>query len=154
MSDGNLAKYTDSAEESFRDQPEKQEFKPLPPGKYHLEIVEADKQESKAGQDMVKVQFCVASGKGEGRRVYKYYMLEGDPEMVRKNQGLLRQLVGFNGKDKLTSTDHLVGVHVIGTLKVEKGNDKYGPSNSLAWFDEYTGPVAEVAAESEVGSWF
>lgn len=47
-------------------------FDPIPDGKYVVRIIESEAGESKAGDPLIKINFEVAEGTYEGRRIYNY----------------------------------------------------------------------------------
>ena len=139
---------------------------PFPAGDYTLAAAMYEDTQSKAGNEMIKVEFNVVGPSYAGRKIGEYFVLNNQVGVSR-----LKGFIGATGQDvsQTLNTDMLraaMGKQFTGSVKVEAGKDGNGPSNKIAGFKAGAGPAqphsqteqpqqaqATPAAGLETASW-
>ena len=139
---------------------------PIPAGDYTLSAAMYEEQQSKAGNEMIKVEFNVVGPSYAGRKIWDYFVLNSQVGVSR-----LKGFIGATGQDvsHTLNTEMLraaMGKQFTGSVKVEAGKDGNGPSNKIAGFKAGAGPAqphsqteqpqqaqATPAAGLETASW-
>ena len=139
---------------------------PFPAGDYTLSAATYEDTQSKAGNDMIKIEFNVVGPSYAGRKIWEYFVLNNQVGVSR-----LKGFIGATGQDvsQTLNTDMLraaMGKQFTGSVKVEAGNNGNGPSNKIAGFKAGAGPAqphsqteqpqqaqATPAAGLETASW-
>ena len=121
---------------------------PFPAGDYTLSAAMYEEQQSKAGNDMIKVEFNVVGPSYAGRKIWEYFVLNNQVGVSR-----LKGFIGATGQDvsHTLNTEMLraaMGKQFTGSVKVEAGNNGNGPSNKIAGFKAGAGP-AQSHAQTE-----
>jgi hypothetical protein len=139
---------------------------PFPAGDYTLFGLTYEDTQSKAGNDMIKIEFNVVGPSYAGRKIWEYFVLNNQVGVSR-----LKGFIGATGQDvsHTLNTEMLraaMGKQFTGSVKVEAGNNGNGPSNKIAGFKAGAGPAqphsqteqpqqaqATPAAGLETASW-
>lgn len=163
---GNLSHLSGQIEHAVESDVPAGEFSPVPPADYHLEGIAADLKKSATGNQYVDVQFRIIGGRYDNRRIFEKFMLEGNERSVAISMRQLNDLAVFNGRNRLSDTSDIVGVHCVAAVYVEPGQDGYKDKNRAKKFRKYTGEVTAEktiaegsggtvnASEEEVKGWF
>jgi len=139
---------------------------PFPAGDYTLSAAMYEEQQSKAGNDMIKIEFNVVGPSYAGRKIWDYFVLNNQVGVSR-----LKGFIGATGQDvsQTLNTEMLraaMGKQFTASIKVEPGSGQYGPSNKIAGYKSGAGPAqphsqteqpqqaqATPAAGLETASW-
>ena len=106
--------------------PEEKDFKPVPKGVYESEIIDANAMQSKAGNDMLRLNFLVTSDKGNTTRIYDYIVI---PNTLFKLKSICRCLnMDFDGT---LDEKELIGQRLKVEVSIEKGKDGYKDRNKI-----------------------
>ena len=106
--------------------PEEKDFKPFPKGVYESEIIDADAMQSKAGNDMVRLNFVVTDDNGGTARIYDYIVI---PNTLFKLKSICRCLnMDFDGT---LDEKELIGQRLKVEVSIEKGKDGYKDRNKI-----------------------
>ena len=105
---------------------------PFPEGDYTLAAALYEEQTSKAGNEMIKIEFNVVGPTHAGRKVWDYFVLNQQVGLSR-----LKSFVGSTGQDasQVLNTDMLrsaMGKHFTASIKIEPGSGGYSDSNKIA----------------------
>ena len=113
-------------------------FEPLPAGDYRFVITESDvcRNKKDTGNYLKVVLTCVEEPYA-GRKVFDYLNFEHDNEKVAQiGQRQLAELCQACGMLQLEDTEELHDIEIIARLKVEEGNEQWGPSNKVKKYIE------------------
>ena len=131
------------------------DFQPVPPAKYHLEVVDAQLKTSKAGNAMLSMQYAVVGGQYANRRIFDIMMLAGSKQSVGISKNQLQVIkasidgVPWSKEIILGDTQELIGGHVIGTVYVEPAANGYSAKNRVRFLEVYDGTQAEPEDEQQ-----
>jgi hypothetical protein len=128
------------------DVPETNDYAPWEKGNYESEIIEADKMQSKAGNDMIRLNLVVTNDIGGTTRIYDYVVI---PNTLWKLKSLCRCFsIEFDGTlDEKT----LIGRRIEIQVDIDKGNEKYPPKNIVKKYIDGIGVQPKVEKQ-EVAS--
>ena len=114
------------------------DFEPLPAGDYNMMIIETDISENKKGTgSYLKVVLHCLDEEYAGRRVYEYINFVHQNEKVQTiGERQLAELCNACGVLELSDTQELHDIPLKARLKIEAGNEQFGPSNKVKKFME------------------
>ena len=121
---------------------------PFPAGDYTLAAALYEETTSKAGNEMIKIEFNVVGPTHAGRKVWDYFVLNQQVGLSR-----LKSFVGATGQDasQVLNTDMLrsaMGKQFTASIKVEAGSGQYSDSNKIATYKGGAG-AAQPRAQTE-----
>jgi len=121
---------------------------PFPEGDYTLAAALYEETTSKAGNEMIKIEFNVVGPTHAGRKVWDYFVLNQQVGLSR-----LKSFVGATGQDasQVLNTDMLrlaMGKQFTASIKVEAGSGAYSDSNKIASYKSGAG-AAQPRAQTE-----
>ena len=121
---------------------------PFPEGDYTMAAALFTEEMSKAGNEMIKIEFNVVGPTHAGRKIWDYFVLNNQVGLSR-----LKAFIGSTGQDASQSlnTDMLraaMGKQFTAAIKVEPGSGQYGPSNKIGGYKSGAGaPQAHAQTE-------
>ena len=89
----------------------KQDFSPIPDGKYNVVVAKADVKESKSGGHYLNVGYQITDGDFKGRMIFDIVNIaHSNPEVVRIGMERLATIAWATGheKDSVDDTDDLI----------------------------------------------
>ena len=112
---------------------------PFPEGDYTLAAALYEETMSKAGNEMIKIEFNVVGPTHAGRKLWDYFVLNQPVGLAR-----LKSFVGATGQDasQVLNTDMLrsaMGKQFTASIKVEAGSGEYKDSNKIASYKSGAG---------------
>ena len=137
-------------------------FEALPAGPYEVVVQDANKQTSKAGNDMIQVQVKVTGGPYVNRTLYSYFVFsQGSPKGMRMTLeriaafGLTRDYIAKNKPSISEIAELLVGLKATAIVAIQKDGE-YKGNNEIKSFRPLDGaapaaPAAPAAVESKPG---
>jgi hypothetical protein len=108
------------------------EYQPLPPGGYSVEVTNADVKTSNAGNAVLNVEFKVSEGQFEGRKVFDCFVINHPVGKKRLKTFLIAGQ--FPNPDKLSDLADLIGLKLRLRLSVE--DEGFGVRNKVVRFFE------------------
>ena len=123
------------------DMPDEKTFDPWGVGEYEAEIIESVSTTSKAGNNMLKLNFLVTNDNGGTTRIYDYIVA---PSTLYKLDSLCKLFaINFDGT---LDESLLIGKRLLVKLGVDKGNEKYPPKNKI---DRYIKSLSATTSVAE-----
>jgi len=122
---------------------EQQSFDPVPPGDYHVTIIDSVVVETKTpGKHMLKVVFSVVDGPFAERKIFDNFVLGNEAAMSRmKSMAIASQ---HKSPDFIQDSEELHGLKLI--IKVKVSTDPgYPPQNKITRFKKLEGTQTPVA---------
>ena len=121
---------------------------PFPEGDYTLTAALYEEQTSKAGNEMIKIEFNVVGPTHAGRKVWDYFVLNQQVGLSR-----LKSFIGSTGQDasQVLNTDMLrsaMGKQFTASIKIEAGSGEYRDINKIASYKSGAG-AAQPRAQTE-----
>ena len=112
------------------------DFEPLPVGDYNMMVIESDICPNKKGTgSYVKIVLHCLDEEYAGRRVYEYINIDHPNEkVVAIAERQMAELCNAVGVLELEDTQELHEIPFVARLKVEAGNEQFGPSNKVKKF--------------------
>ena len=112
------------------------DFEPLPVGDYNMMVIETEINRNKKDTgDYLKVVLHCLDEEYAGRRVYEYININHPNEkVVAIAERQLAELCNACGVLELEDTQELHEIPIVVRLKVEAGNEQFGPSNKVKKF--------------------
>lgn len=136
------------------------DFEALPTGPYNVVVQEAEKQTSKAGNDMIRVRVQVTDGPYANRVLFNYIVFsQGNPNAMRMTLerlaafGVTRETIATTKPSISQIADMLVGRKAIAKVDVQKEGE-YAGRNEIKGFRPLDGvdqPPVSVPAQSQPG---
>lgn len=135
--------------------------KPFPQGLYKMEVESVEVAVSqRSGEDMLKVTLFVAEGEHKGRKVWEY-IVQNEASAFRMRQftdslGVKPDgAITYDEDTKLVSKiggKKVDGARFMANIKVEPGDDEFGPSNKVKNFIKKDGDEEEETGEEETAA--
>ena len=112
------------------------DFEPLPVGDYNMMVIESEISPNKKGTgSYLKIVLHCLDDEYQGRRVYEYINIDHPNEkVVAIAERQLAELCNAVGVLELEDTQELHEIPFVARLKVEAGNEQFGPSNKVKKF--------------------
>lgn len=109
------------------------DFEPLPVGDYNAMIIETDVRPNKKGTGQyLLVVSHILDEEYAGRRVYDYINIDHpNDKVVAIAERTLAELCNAVGVLEFEDTQELHDIPMVVRLKVEAGNEQFGPSNKV-----------------------
>ncbi len=116
------------------------EYDVIPAGWYTACIVESVIQESKTGDQYLKLQYQIIDGKYNGRRVfdnlYLWYPNQTAVQIAQKSIASIAKSVGMIGENVLTDTNDLLDKILDIKLSIKAAEGDYDESNIVRGYAE------------------
>lgn len=127
---------------------EMQSFEPLPAGEYVAQVVSSDVKPTRAGTGQyVKLEWEVLDGEYTGRKVFaNYNIVNPNPKAQEIGEREFAAACRAMGQMHVTETESLHAIPCVLKLKIQAGDDKYGPSNRIVNYTPATALGAGIGA--------
>lgn len=135
---------------NVNDTPEAPDFSPIPAGDYHVKIVEASLESTKAGTGQyIKLRLDVIGPSCQGRVLFTNLNIRNPnpkaEEIGRQQLGAIMRAIGLAS---VSDTDQLIGGQIIVTVKI-KVDEQYGEQNEVKAFKAPQGSPAPKPQQAE-----
>ncbi|MBC3540639.1 DUF669 domain-containing protein [Rufibacter sediminis] len=134
------------------DIPERDEFQPLPAGKYTMMIVNSEMKETSTGGEMLVLEMDVQDGEYKGRKIFERLNLKNaNTTAVDIAFRALGELCRAIGKAKVSDSVELHNKRFIADVAVTPPKGEYGPGNRIKKYISMTeATAAKPAASAEL----
>jgi hypothetical protein len=127
---------------------EQDEFTPIPPGEYEVQIVDSDVTLAKSsGNKMAVFTFSVIGPTHQNRKLFDRFVIGNDVAMSRLKT--MAKVAGHKNPNFIKDTEELHGGKLRVRVKIEEARDGYDAKNVIQSFKPLNGltsPVQESPA--------
>lgn len=131
-------------------------YEPLPPGEYTVEVIDTDVRQTKAGTgEYISLTMRVVDGEFENRRIYSNINhINPNPKAQAIGDKQKAQICyALNITEGLSDTLQLHNIPMNVLVVIEEGSNGYGPRNSVKAFKPVDGvPHVAPAAQAQASS--
>lgn len=119
------------------------DFTPIPPGTYTVEVTDSDVTYSKAGNPMASITFEVLGPSHAGRKLWDHFVLNNDVAL-RRLKGLA-EAAGHRNPNYIRDTEELHGLRCTVKVTIEE-QEGYQPRNRITSYKPLERPAAAGTA--------
>lgn len=115
------------------DVPPQEDFTPVPPGEYVVQILSSEMVSTKSGNgEMLKLELEIIEGPSAGRRLFdRLNLVNQNQQAVDIAMRQLSALKHATNRLQVQNSEELHGIPMIAVVKVDPPRGDYGPSNSI-----------------------